>query len=274
MKFPFDSNDWLICKPEHFDVLYKINPWMDPSVRPPKERTAAQWSGFEKALLDLGVQLHYVTQTAGQPDMVYTANAGLIKGATAILTTFKYKERQGEEAGFRSFFEEFGYRVVTVGELSFEGEGDALFSRPEVLFGGYGFRTDRAALDKVGEIFNLKIVVPCELVDPRFYHLDTCFAPVSESSAIFFPEAFTKQSIKAMEREIELLPIPSEDALRFACNCVVVGDHIVLPSKCGATEAILKSKGRTPHPVEIDEFFKGGGATKCLSLRLDKIAER
>ena len=33
-------------------------------------------------------------------------------------------------------------------------------------------------------------MLPLELVDPRFYHLDTCFCPLAPGVAIYYPGAF------------------------------------------------------------------------------------
>ena len=262
------SKSLLLCRPDHYDVVYKINPWMDLTKTPAQGLAQTQWNNLFETLKRLEVPLELVSQTKSQPDMVFTANAGLVQGKRCMLARFRHKERQGEEAGFRAWFEQHGYAVSTPRSGSFEGEGDALFSAPDILFTGYGFRSDRAVSDELGVLFNLKAVVSCELVDPRFYHLDTCFAPLNKDSAIFFPAAFTKDSVRLMERDIELLPVPEDDALKFACNAVILGDQVVLPAGCAATEKLLQGRGFKTYPVQLDEFMKAGGAAKCLSLIL------
>jgi N-dimethylarginine dimethylaminohydrolase len=259
---------YLLCRPEHYDVKYKINPWMDLSRVPARELAVAQWGKLFAILKSLGVKTELVPHTPGQPDMVFTANAGLVKGKRCVLSKFHHAERQGEEAGFRAWFEANGYEVVEPRKGSFEGEGDALFAKPDLLFSGYGFRTDRSISDELGGLLGVKTIVACELIDPRFYHLDTCFAPLSEEKAIFYPEAFTKDSIARMEREIELVAVPPEDAIRFACNAVVLEKDIVLPAGCAKTEVILQGLGFKTHAVELDEYLKAGGAAKCLSLKI------
>lgn len=258
----------LLCRPDHYDVRYKINPWMDLSRTPTPERAVAQWKNLFDTLKAVGVQIELVAQTPHQPDMVFTANAGLVRGNDFVLAKFRHKERQGEEAGFQSWFEQRGFNVHVPKLGSFEGEGDALFATPDLLFTGYGFRTDRAAADEVATILGIAKMVPCELTDPRFYHLDTCFAPLSGGKALFFPDAFSAESVKAMQSSIEGIPVPVEDAVKFACNAIVLDKDVVIPAGCAETERILHSLGFRTHSVELDEYLKAGGAAKCLSLIL------
>ena len=241
---------------------------MDLGRTPAQARAKGQWRNLFDALSKLGVKVELVEQLPDQPDMVFTANAGLVKGKNFFLAHFRYKERQGEEAGFRKWFEERGYSVHTAQTGTFEGEGDALFSSPEVLFMGFGYRTDRSIAEELATALKIKNVVPCELIDPRFYHLDTCFAPITPNKAIFFPQAFTKDSIKRMEKQIELIAVPAEDALRFSCNAIVLEKDIVLPAGCSATETVLQGLGFHTHSVELDEYLKAGGAAKCLVLKV------
>jgi N-dimethylarginine dimethylaminohydrolase len=185
------------------------------------------------------------------------------------LSSFAVKERQTEEPLFEKWFNDQGYQVLRVKKGRYEGEGDSLFAG-EKLFCGYGFRSTLDAYESIAEFFNLRKTIACKLVDARFYHLDTCFAPLNETKAIFYPEAFDKESIKLMESEIELIPVCKEDAEHFVCNTVVLGKDLVMPAKCTTTYQTLEQHGFKCHPVELGEFLKGGGSAKCLTLRLDR----
>jgi N-dimethylarginine dimethylaminohydrolase len=118
---------------------------------------------------------------------------------------------------------------------------------------------------------SIPTVVHCELIDPRFYHLDTCFCPLNKDKAIFVRSAFSADSIREMEKHIELIAVPEGDAERFVCNTVVLGTDLVQPAGCDSTYAMLKTHGFSCHPVALGEFLKGGGSAKCLSLRLDRV---
>jgi N-dimethylarginine dimethylaminohydrolase len=264
----FNQGTWLVCEPLFFDVTYEINPWMSVARRPEKTRAQLQWTTLHHTLLRLGAWLEYVQPEPELPDLVFTANGGMVKGPLCVIPKFMHKERQGEEEKFKAWFENAGFAVAQT-KFPYEGEGDTLFAG-DVLFGGFGFRTDRRALDEVGALLGVTTLVACELQDPYFYHLDTCFCPLDAQRALYVRSAFTADTIKEMGKYVELIEVPEEDAKRFACNSVVLDKSIVLPSGCEKTEAILKGLGITPYSVQLDEFLKAGGSAKCLSLRLDR----
>ena len=265
----FPNGTWLLCPPTFFDVEYEINPWMNVEVTPDKVRAPEQWKTLHHTLLRLGAYVEYIEPARGKPDLVFTANAGLARGNKLVLSRFRHKERQGEEPIFKKWFEHHGFEVVSVPNGTFEGEGDALFAGPK-LFCGYGFRSDRSVYDFVAAELNVTQTIHCELINPRFYHLDTCFCPLNEKYAIFVESAFSKDSIARMEQHIELHPVTPDDAQHFVCNAVVLGQDVVLPAECDATYALLKELGFNPYPVHLGEFLKGGGSAKCLTLRIDR----
>jgi len=190
---------------------------------------------------------------------------------TAVVSRFRYPERQREEAHFENWFREHGYEVLTLEQgLFFEGAGD-LLGFPECWFGGYRQRSDIRAFPFLGERFHREII-PLELVDNRFYHLDTCFCPLSGGDLLYFPPAFDRYGQTAIAERIPAerrLSVPEDEALKFACNAVCVEQHVVLPSGCPTTERLLQAKGYRTHAVALDEFMKSGGSAKCLTLALD-----
>jgi N-dimethylarginine dimethylaminohydrolase len=266
----FPHGRWLLCRPDDYDVRYKINPWMDLQKVPVQGRAQHQWMTLHHTLLRLGAWVEYVQQGRGVPDMVFTANGGLVKGNTVVLPSFRFPERQAEETLFQSWFEKAGYTVVRLTTGAFEGEGDALFSG-ETLVGGFGFRTDKFVYQEIEQALDITPVVAVRLIDERFYHLDTCYTPLANGLAMAYREAFEPEGIVSLEKVSELIMVPEEDAVRFVCNSVVLGEDIVMPAGCVTTTAILERRGFRVHPVDLDEFLKAGGAAKCLSLRLDRV---
>ncbi len=264
----FDAGRLLLCRPDFFDVTYEINPWMSIKRTPHVARTQLQWQTLHHTLIRAGVWVEYVAPQRGLPDMVFTANAGLVRGKCAVLARFRHRERQGEEPHFREWFIRHDYKVVEVHNGCFEGEGDALFAGTK-LFCGYGFRSDESAFPDVANAFEVRELVLCKLTDPYFYHLDTCFCPLSAELGIFYPRAFSPDSVTKMRAEIELLEVPEQDAKKFACNAVVLGKTVVMPAGCEETKRMLESRGYIVHAVELDEFMKAGGAAKCLVLKLE-----
>jgi len=262
----------LVCPPDYFDIAYEINPWMHRANAVNRERAVQQWHRLMQVLEeDVGAVLERMKPVPGLPDLVFTANAGLVVGRQAVPSRFRYPERQKEEAYFEDWFRLHGYEILTLErDLYFEGAGDLLgFS--ECWFGGYRQRTDIQAFPLLSEWFHREII-PLELVDKRFYHLDTCFCPLSGGELLYYPPAIDRYGQEAIADRIDLgrrLVVPEREALAFACNAVSVGKHVVLPSGCPDTEALLVSRGYLTHSVPLDEFLKSGGSAKCLTLALD-----
>lgn len=263
----------LVCPPDFFAIEYEINPWMRLSNRVNHTQAVQQWHGLMRVFeQDLGVRLERMTPVAGLPDLVFTANAGIVVGQTAVVARFRYPERQREEAYFEAWFRGHGYGVVTLQEeWFFEGAGD-LLGFQDCWFGGYRQRSDIRAFPHLSERFHREII-PLELVDGRFYHLDTCFCPLSGGHLLYFAPAFDSYGQSAIAQRIPTerrLSVPEDEALKFACNAVCIGNHVVLPSGCPTTERLLQATGYHTHPVALDEFMKSGGSAKCLTLALDE----
>lgn len=261
-----------MCRPEFYGVEYEINPWMDVSKKVNHSLAVTQWEALYKTILDCNAKVELVKPVAGLPDMVFTANAGLLYNNKIILSHFKHKERQGETFYFKNWFTQHGYETVAdpLSDPSipyFEGAGDALLAGDK-LFAGFGFRTLKNFYEKI-PVFNSGKLIYCELVNPYFYHIDTCFCPLNENQAIWFPNAFSEASQKVMQENIELFPVVEDEAKRFACNSVVIDQHIILPSGCPQLTATLEEIGFTVHACDMDEYLKAGGACKCLTMRLD-----
>jgi ornithine--oxo-acid transaminase len=266
---------FLMCPPKLYDVNYIINPWMEGNVhRSSREQATAQWERLHAALCQVA-QVLLVDPQPGSPDMVFTANAGLVRNGVVALSSFHHPERQGEEAHFRKWFHESGFTVHEIPRATpFEGEGDALFEADgSRLWAGHGPRTRQGSHRHLTEMWGLE-VIPLGLVDPRFYHLDTCFCPLSNGDILYFPAAFDAQSQTQIETRYPLakrIVVSEADALRFACNAVNVGRTILLNEISVELCAELQSRGFRVVQVQLTEFLKAGGAAKCLVLRLSEM---
>ena len=262
----------LVCPPDYYGIEYEINPWMRVSNAADLERSSSQWHNLMQTLEKSGAELEKMKPIRGLPDLVFTANAGLTYDGKAVVSQFRQPERQREEEYFERWFVEHGYSVVPLGvESYFEGAGD-LLGFVDIWFGGYRQRSDIAAYAALSKIYG-KEILPLELVNNKFYHLDTCFCPLSGGELLYYPEAFDSYAQETIDNFItdnRQLVVPQFDAERFACNAVCIDRHVILPSGCHQTMDLLKHHGYIPHPVELDEFIKSGGSAKCLTLALDQ----
>lgn len=264
----FDRPTIMMCPPDYYGIEYEINPWMSRSRASDDELARAQWQALHAELLRLGADIKYEPPVKGLPDLVFTANAGLVWGNKVFLPRFRHAARQGETPVNDVWFRAQGFQTISIPNWDFEGAGDALFCG-ETLFAGYLIRSDAGAMQWLAAQMHCR-VIPLQLVSEHYYHLDTCFCPLSPQEAIYYPPAFDEYGLKALELHVpKLVPVVPEEAARFACNAVVLGKDVVLNTGCPNLEADLRKMGYTPHPTDLSEFIKAGGSAKCLTLRLD-----
>ena len=265
---------FLMCAPSYYDVDYVINPWMEGNVhRSAKAVAAAQWQQLQEVLAG-HARVEQLEPQPGLPDLVFTANAGVVVDDRVVLARFFHPERQGEEPWFQSWFESQGYRVTLLpADLPFEGAGDALLDRSGGwLWAGYGFRSELAAHPLLAEALAVE-VLSLRLMDERFYHLDTCFCPLSDGTLLYYPPAFDFYSNRLIETRVpaaKRLVVGEADALAFACNAVNVGRSVILNQVSAGLRQQLQTRGYDVVETPLSEFLKAGGAAKCLTLRLDE----
>jgi N-dimethylarginine dimethylaminohydrolase len=257
---------YAMTPPAFYAVEYAINPWMDVT-NPVDIRTAqAQWQDLYQTYLGLGHHVDLVEPVPGLPDMVYAANGGFIANDIAIVARFRFAQRAGESKAYAEWMSSVGYRPVTTRHVN-EGQGDLLMVGKMVL-AGYGFRTDPRAHDEISAALGVP-VVSLELVDPRFYHLDTALAVLDDHTIAFYPPAF---SAAAQDQLHALFPdaivVGSADAFVLGLNVVSDGLHVVLPSAATGFAAQLGKAGFEPVGVDLSELLKGGGSVKCCTLEV------
>jgi len=263
---------FLMCSPDHYDVDYVINPWMEGNIhKSSRDRATQQWQQLFHVLKDHTI-VDLVKPEQGWPDMVFTANAGLVLGKTVVLSRFFHKERQGEEPFFKQWFESKGYTVYELPkDLPFEGAGDALLDREgRWLWAGYGFRSELDSHPYLAKWLDLE-VLSLRLMDERFYHLDTCFCPLNGGYLLYYPPAFDSYSNRLIEMRVpeeKRIAIEEADAVNFACNAVNIDSVVVMNKASDNLKGRLAAVGFQVIETPLSEFLKAGGAAKCLTLRV------
>jgi N-dimethylarginine dimethylaminohydrolase len=263
-----------MCPPVHFGVEYIINPWMQGQIHSTNPELASrQWSRLH-ALLSERAEIAWLPAVAGLPDLVFTANAALVYRERAVVSSFRFPERQPESAHFAKWLMADGFETHTLPPgLLFEGAGDALFDRGEaLLWFGYGMRSDLAAKAYLEQFVDVEVQA-LRLIDPRFYHLDTCFCPLERGYLLYYPPAFDQASNAAIEARVpqdRRLALSREDTVNFACNTVNIGRSVILNHASPELVAQLNDAGFEVITTGLSEFMRAGGAAKCLSLRLNE----
>lgn len=268
---------FLMCEPTYFAVNYVINPWMAAHINNiDHARATKQWQAFYQRLSQF-VTVHLITPQPQLPDFVFTANAALVKNKRCLLSHFRHPERQREEPCYQKWFTTHDYEMLKLPtEIFFEGEGDALFQPDdEWLWMGYGIRSNKEAYQHLSNFFHT-VVVPLQLIDEKFYHLDTCFFPLRHGYVMYYPAAFDRYSNQMIEAQVpneKRIAVSDEDAHHFACNAVFIPKHnhcgtIMMNYASDELQDQLTDLGYELIIQPVDEFMKAGGANKCLILTI------
>ena len=273
----------MMSAPDHFEVSYRINPWMDPaqwegSAEHLRRQAQHSWKSLKDAYERLGAQIDVQAAHPGLPDLVFTANSAVVLDRTVLLARFRPLERRAELAHNRAFFEALRSRgridsiVETPEDLYFEGAGDAIWDATRgLIWTGWGQRSSRPMSDVIARLYSVP-TAPLELVDPRFYHLDTCLCVLSGGEVLYYPAAFSPQScatIRDLVGRDLLIEASAADAEHLAVNSVCLGDQVVLGHASDALRAELVERGYGVHVVPLESFNRSGGSAYCLTLRLD-----
>ncbi|MFE1442273.1 dimethylargininase [Streptomyces sp. NPDC058739] len=259
--------NYAMCRPEHFEVTYSINPWMDPGKPTDKALALAQWENLRNLYAELGHYVQTIEPAPGLPDMVFAANGALVVDDKVLISRFRHPERQAEADLWAQWFRDHGYREIVQADFTSEGEGDYVTTGRAVLAGN-GFRSDPRSQAEAEALFG-RPVVSLKLTDPRFYHLDTALAALDDDQIVYYPGAFDAESLRVLQ---ELFPdavlADEEDALLFGLNLVSDGYHVILPEPATRLAARLRDHGFVTYHVDLSELLKAGGSVKCCTLEI------
>jgi ornithine--oxo-acid transaminase len=264
-----------MCSPEWYGVDYVINPWMAGNLhRAARDAAFGQWKQLYGALREIA-EVRLLHPKEGAPDMTFVAHGALIQLGVAAVSSFAHAERQGEEHSLRAWLEEAGFVIwETPRETPFEGEGDGLFDPAgRHLWLGHGARTCRYSHGHVASAWHAEMT-SLHLVDPRFYHLDTCFAPLSGGHILYYPGAFDAASLRRIEERYPprmRIAVDEAEAAQFSCNVLNFDGHVLMHEYPGTVARRLRGAGYRVTELPLGEFLKGGGSAKSLALRLSDV---
>ncbi|MBM7821098.1 N-dimethylarginine dimethylaminohydrolase [Cellulosimicrobium cellulans] len=290
---PGQPRHYLMCRPTYFTVSYEINPWMDRRTPVDTPLAVAQWERLRDTYRDLGHAVETIDPVPGLPDMVYAANGATVVDGLVYSARFAHPERGPEGPAYLKWFADHGY-VTHLAEHVNEGEGDLLVAG-DVVLAGTGFRTERAAHAEAAALWGREVVT-LELVDPRFYHLDTALtvlrggsgsapgAQVPDGDAhpgltgpppvdvVYYPPAFSPAAQEVLrERYPDALLATEEDAVVLGLNAVSDGAHVVHAPRAEGLAAALRERGYETIAVDTSELLRGGGGAKCCTLEIREL---
>lgn len=257
---------YLMCRPNYFDVTYEINAWMHAGIGVDTALALRQWEDLRATYERLGHTVEVIEGAAGQPDMVFAANAGTVIDGRVVPARFLNPQRSGEEAPYGAWFRAHFDTVLTPSHVN-EGEGDYLWTG-SVLLAASGFRTDARAHAELSAALEVE-VVPLELVSPLFYHLDTALTILAANHVAYLPGAFGPASQQVLQRMFpDAIHATEADARWFGLNATSDGRNVVVAAQADGLHRQLDRAGYVPVPVDVSEFRKSGGGIKCCTLEL------
>lgn len=257
----------LMCPPTKYDVIYEINPWMDVNNKPDKKLAYEQWNALYNLYLKLNVEVELITQGDNLPDMVFTANAGIVYNGVFVSGNYRFKQRKGEEIYFQKKLKDDGLIVKTLKHFQ-GGEGDALLYK-NTLYMGYGFRSQKSAHDEIGKILDVP-TFSLKLINPYFYDFDTTFCPIGERGVLIYPEAYQK---KDQEKALSIdgaICMTKQQAENFVANSIYVKGKLLVGYLDDDLKKKLKKLDIEPILLNMSEYKKAGGGIKCLTLYLKR----
>jgi len=256
----------LMCRPEHFTVSYRINPWMHPEDPTDTSLALKQWTVLYDTYVDLGFAVHLIDSLPGLPDMVYAANGGFVLDGIAYGAKFHYPERQPEGPAYMDWFRSQGLDVREP-KATNEGEGDFLLVGDTILAAS-GFRSDTSSHQEIADIYG-RDVVSLQLVNPSYYHLDTALAVIDPTTIAYLPSAFDEASLSILrERYPDAIIATEEDAAFLGLNSFSDGHNVVIAERATTFAKDLAERGYNPIGVDLSELLLGGGGVKCCTLEL------
>lgn len=262
----------LMCRPDYFNVEYIINPWMIPG-SVDRQKAEKQWETLAEIYRNLQIEVSYIRQQQRLPDMVFSADQAIVSGDTALMSNFKYRERRGERKPYESWFQEHGYTMTYIpGDHYFEGTGECLIWN-DIVLTGVGFRTRSESCNQISQTLKREVVA-LELVNPQFYHLDTCFFPLNETTAFYYPEGFSEEAREILRRLIPtLIPFTHEEAYGFSANSIATDHHVIVQRGNPTFTERLQELGYRVIETDVSEFIKAGGGIHCLTNVIDEEYE-
>ncbi|MEV5832793.1 dimethylargininase [Nocardia sp. NPDC052112] len=258
---------FVMCRPDHFDVCYSINPWMNPQEPVDRALALSQWQTLRATFEHYGHRIDVVPGEPGLPDMVFAANSGLIVGERAMSARFTHAERAAEGPAYHRWFAQQGLVELVGAQETNEGEGDFLLVGEHML-AATGFRSSTAAHREVERYFDLP-VISLELVDPRFYHLDTALMVLDDTNVAYFAPAFCAAS-RAILGDLypDAILATDADAVVLGLNGVSDGLNVFISSRADNLASELRAQGYNPVGVDLSELLKAGGGVKCCTLEI------
>ena len=95
----------LMCPPQFYSIRYEINPWMSVKNQANKALAVQQWKTLRRTFAKYEIQVEEVKPGPRLPDMVFTANGGVVSGKTFIPSNFRFPSASGRTGPLHQLFQ-------------------------------------------------------------------------------------------------------------------------------------------------------------------------
>jgi N-dimethylarginine dimethylaminohydrolase len=268
-----------MSRPDYFTISEARNPFSHHKVPVDLPVALQQWSNLCAVFQRVGLTISQLDPYPNADDMCFTASqafAGIDREdcSFAVPSRMLHRGRPDEVEHFVRWYSQQGYRILDLeleDEEFIEGASDLLWNPDwKSIWAGFGHRSTRAAVDQFAVFMGAMgfEVRKLELVDPHFFHLNLCLAPLSPEAVLIYPGAFAPETLALIRHWAETFEVSREEALQFVCNGVAVNGYYITPRLTHRLEQVLGREGIEPIVVEVSEFEKAGGSIAALKMLL------
>jgi N-dimethylarginine dimethylaminohydrolase len=243
--------------------------------------------GLAERLKSLGVEV-YRPELIENYNQIFSRDIGFVVDDTFVYSNI-LPDREDELGAVKPILDLFDPTKILSPPEEVHVEGGDVMPHKEFLFVGTYLqedyrsyitaRTNKAALDWLGETFNEREVKAFELkksnTDPytNALHLDCCFQPVGEKYAIIHKDVFLNEKdsewiINYFEKD-NLFKISAEEMYAMNSNIFSVAPDLVISDvRFNRLNHWLGDKGIRVEAIPYGEIAKQEGLLRCSTLPL------
>jgi dimethylargininase len=231
--------------------------------QPDLARALDQHEAYCRALEACGLELIRLAPDPRYPDSTFVEDTAVLTSGTAILACPGALSRLGEVAEIRDSIAKFYDRVGAI-EPPGTLDGGDICEAGSHFFVGISLRTNQDGASQFSGMvaadgFTSSTVGIRGM--QSILHLKSGIAFLDNNNLVVMQEFAGREEFAGYN----LIVVPPEE--RYACNCVLVNDRVLVPAGYPRIESELASHGYKTIALDMSEFRKMDGGLSCLSLR-------
>ena len=223
----------------------------------------AQHEAYVRALEACGLEVTRLPADDRFPDSTFVEDTAVLARSLAVLCRPGAPSRAGEVEAIRGAVEAAFAEVVAIVDPGTVDGGDVCEAGSHVFI-GVSERTNDAGARQLAAHLSTR-GLSSSLVDvrgiPGLLHLKSGIAWLGGRTLALSAPFAGRPEFAGWD----VLRVP--DGEDYAANAVLVNGRVLVASGFPRFEALLRSRGLAPVPLDMSEFRKLDGGLSCLSLR-------